>query len=113
MTLRLYSAVLFLILAMPASAQLRTIAEAHEVAAGDIRLPQNPIGMIGFKRCSECESESRPVDADTAWAVNGNPVTLEIFREALAALQNPNEVAVQVLHELDSDRVIRVWFWVR
>jgi hypothetical protein len=103
---------LLLALALPAAAQLRTIAEAHEVAAVDIRLPQGPVGTIGFKRCAECAYESRPVDASTAWAINGNEVSLESFREALAALRNPDEVAVQVLHELDSDRVIRVWFWV-
>ena len=113
MTTRLCATVLLLVLALPGAAQLRTIAEAHEVAAGDIRLPQGPVGTIGFRRCAECAYEARPVDANTAWAINDNEVSLEFFRKTLAALQNPDEVAVQVLHELESDRVIRVWFWVR
>ena len=113
MTPRNLTIVLLLALALPGAAQLRTIAEAHEVAAGDIRLPQGPVGTIGFRRCAECAYEARPVDANTAWAINDNEVSLEFFRKTLAALQNPDEVAVQVLHELESDRVIRVWFWVR
>ena len=76
-------AAIALALTAPVFAQITTVALAHEVNLNDVRFPQSTSGTIGFKACSECEYATKRVSDDTRWVLNGQPVTLERFRDEL------------------------------
>lgn len=108
MKLRLFVTAMMLGLAMPASADYVTIEQAYEVALSEIRLPRGPMGTIAFKPCSTCSVETKRVDADTRWMINGKAVPLREFREATDQVADREKEAVTVLHHLEKDRVTAV-----
>ena len=97
-----------LVIALPAAAQFRTIAEAHEIRLSEIRLPQSDSGTIAFKACDDCPYLTKRVGADTQWMINGNSVGLRKFRAGIARIVERKEVWATVLHHLEEDRVTQV-----
>lgn len=108
MNSKVLTSLFLLILAMPLMAQIRTVQLAHEVALGDLRLPQSEAGTIGFKSCEECEYQTERVTAETRWSLNGRTVRLDDFRLGLARVTERDSVYVTVLHHLEEDRVTEV-----
>ncbi len=106
-------AALMLAFAVPAFAQITTIALAHEVNLNDVRFPQSTSGTIGFRPCAECEYTTKRVSADTRWVLNGQPVTLERFRDGLARITNRNTEIVTIVHHLEEDRITEVSVYLR
>ena len=100
---------LMLALALPAAALFTTISAAYEVALNEIRLPQNPVGTIAYKKCSTCPYETKRVDAATIWEVNGRALPLQQFKRAIEGVAEPQKKTIQVLHQLEEDRVKKVW----
>jgi hypothetical protein len=112
MKIKMIFAALLLSLSLTAAAQFKTIAEAYEVSIGDVRLPQNEVGTIAFKKCSECDYETRRISRETVWEFNGERMSLEKFRRALATVDRSENIPVQVLHHLESNQVTKVWIRV-
>ena len=112
MKIRLIVVALMLCLAAPAFSQFRTIAEAYEVGISDVRLPQNEGGTIAFKKCGDCDYETRRVSRDVVWEFNGEGMSLEKFRRAFATVDRSRDIPVQVLHHLESNEVTKVWIRV-
>ncbi len=112
MKIKTIFAALLLSLSLTAAAQFTTIAEAYEVSINDVRLPQNELGTIAFKKCSDCDYETRRISRDTVWEFNGERMTLEKFRRALATVDRSENIPVQVLHHLESNQVTKVWIRV-
>ncbi len=106
-------AAILLACAVPAFAQITTIALAHEVNLNDVRFPQSTSGTIGFRPCAECEYATKRVTADTRWVLNGQPVTLERFRDGLARITNRNSEIVTIVHHLEEDRITEVSVYLR
>ncbi len=113
MKIRAMIAAIVLALAAPVYAQFSTVALAHEVNLNDVRFPQSTSGTIGFKPCAECEYATERVSADTRWVLNGQPVTLERFRAALANITNRNTEIVTIVHHLEEDRITEVSIYLR
>ena len=95
-------------LAMPVSADYVTIEQAYEVALSEVRLPRGPAGTIAFKPCSTCDVQTKRVDANTRWVINGKSVPLKEFREITEQVADRKTEAVTVLHHLKKDRVTAV-----
>ena len=95
-------------LGLPAAAQMRTIAEAHELTLSDIRLPQSEAGTIAFRRCESCPMRTKRVSADMLWIFNGRSLSLEDFRLEVARLPDHSAVDATLLHHLENDRVMKV-----
>jgi hypothetical protein len=112
MKIKMIVAALLLCISVPALAQFTTIAEAYEVRISDVRLPQNELGTIAFKKCSECDYETRRTSRATVWEFNGERMSLEKFRRALATVDRSENIPVQVLHHLESNQVTKVWIRV-
>jgi hypothetical protein len=108
MNMKLWMTAMLLAWALPGAAEITTVQLAHEVALGDLRLPQSEAGTLGFKDCDNCEYQAEAVSADTRWLVNGAPVPLKDFRQALARITERSSVYVTVLHHLEEDRVTEV-----
>lgn len=108
MKLKFLITAIMLGLAMPAAADFVTIEQAYEVALSEIRLPQAERGTIAFKPCATCDVQTRRVDADTRWLINGQAVPLQKFREATEGVANREKEAVTVLHHLKKNRVTAV-----
>ena len=106
-------AAIVLALSVPAFAQITTIALAHEVNLNDVRFPQSTSGTIGYRPCAECEYTTKRVSGDTRWVLNGQPVTLERFRESLARITNRNTEIVTITHHLEQDRITEVSIYLR
>lgn len=98
-----------LLLALPASAQMTTLAEAHEVMLSELRLPGTESGTIGFKPCAECDYRTERVSTDTVYKVNGKRVSLQAFTEALSGVNDREMTFVTVLHDLERNVVTSVW----
>lgn len=108
MKLRLFITAMMLGLAIPAAADYVTIEQAYEVALSEIRLPRTETGTMAFKPCATCDIQTKRVDADTRWLINGQAVPLQKFREATERVANREKEAVTVLHHLKKDRVTAV-----
>jgi hypothetical protein len=108
MKFRVLIAAIILAVALPATADFKTIAEAHEVSLADLRLPQSESGTVSFKTCGECAYQTKPVGENTLWVLNGESLPLDKFRRGLLSISDREAAAVTVLHHLEKDRVIRV-----
>ena len=105
---KLFIAALMLGLALPAAADFVTIERAYEVALSEIRLPRSENGTIAFKECDTCNFETKLVDANTRWLVNGRAVSLQKFREAVDRVADRDNEAVSISHHLETNRVTAV-----
>lgn len=113
MKARLTVFALLLTLALPAAAQITTVALAHEVRLSDLRLPQSDGGTIGFRACETCEFQTERVTAATRWIVNGERTSLKEFRESVAEAGDKNLTYATVLHHLRQDRITEVAVFLR
>lgn len=113
MKFKVLIAAIVLAFAVPAFAQITTVALAHEVNLNDVRFPQSAAGTIGFRPCGECEYATIRVTGNTRWVLNGEPVTLEKFREGLAHITNRNTEIVTITHHLEEDRITEVSIYLR
>lgn len=108
MKLKLMITAFLLGFALPAAADYVTIEQAYEVALSEIRLPQAERGTIAFRPCATCDIQTKRVDANTRWLINGKAVPLQKFREATERVANREKEAVTVLHHLEKNRVTAV-----
>ena len=108
MKFKVLIAAIALSLALPVTTQADIVQEAYEVALSNVRLPRSPNGTIAFKECDRCEYAVLRVGADTRYRLNGKPVRLVKFREALASVQDRDGEAVTVLHHLERNQVTEV-----
>ncbi|MDJ0812389.1 MAG: hypothetical protein QNJ23_01570 [Woeseiaceae bacterium] len=112
MKIKMIITALLLSLSLTAAAQFKTIAEAYEVRISDVRLPQSEVGTIGFKECDDCDYQTRRVSEGTVYEFNGQRMSLEKFRRALAGVDRSQNIPVQVLHHLESNQVTKVWILI-
>ena len=108
MKIKVLIAAIVLGLALPVAADFVQIQEDHEVNLSELRLPQNSVGTVGFKPCSECPYMVKRVNGNTEWILDGKRMSLEKFRRGLRAITDRDNTAVTVLHHLEEDRVTRV-----
>ena len=108
MKTRVLIAAMALSLALPAAAQIRTIAESYELTLSNLRLPQSESGTLSFRFCASCPLKTTRVSADTQWLVNGRRVTLADFRLEVARLPNHEQVDATVQQHLKNDRITKV-----
>ena len=105
--------VLLLALALPATAEFRTIQRAYEVNFDTLRLPQAEGGTIAFKPCNTCAFQTTRVTGSTRWILNGESMPLADFRARIARFEDEDRKSVTVLHHLEDDRVTAVTVTVR
>ena len=109
MKIKMIVTAFLLSLAITAAAQMKDPGAAYEVSMADIRLPTSEVGTIGFKRCGECNFETRRVSRATVWEFNGERMSLEKFRRRVSEVDRSLNVPIQVLHDFGSNQVTRVW----
>jgi hypothetical protein len=95
-------------LALPVAAQQEVVAEAYEIALGDLRLPQSEAGTIAFKECDECDYQTKRVSELTRYVVNGRTVSLVDFSKAVARVVDRDGQPVTVLHNIKDNRVTEI-----
>lgn len=108
MKFKVLIAAIILGLALPAAADFKTVAEAHEVSLRDLLVPQSESGTVSFKTCDGCPYQVKRVGEGTQWVLNGTTLPLAKFRRGLLSIRDRDAAAVTVLHHLEKDRVIRV-----
>lgn len=108
MKFKVLIAAILLGIALPAAADFKTVAEAHEVSLADLRIPQSESGTVAFKTCEECSYQTKRVNEDTQWVLNGNRLPLEKFRRGVLSITDREATSVTVLHHLEKDRVVMV-----
>lgn len=108
MKLKVLISALILSLTIPAIAESAVIEEAYEVALSDLRLPGNAGGTLAFKECESCDFVTLRVNSGTQYQLNGKAISLDKFRLALSQIENQNEKAVTVLHNLKQNQVTAV-----
>lgn len=92
---------------LPASAAFEMVSRAYEVRMRNFTAPTTPNGGLILRECNGCDSVSIRVTSATSYLVGGRPVSLERFREALAAATDET-VSLGVVHDLKSDTVSQV-----
>jgi len=103
MHIRKYLALALLGLSLPAAAGFSTVTQAYEVPLSELRLPGNAHGTLGFKECSDCDSQTIRVNRNTRYVLNGRTVTLAMFRSKVDGTRRGRDVAAIVLHHLESN----------
>jgi hypothetical protein len=109
MKLKLMATAFMLCLSLTAIAQLKTIAESYEISMADVRLPTSETGTIAFKRCKECDFETRHVNKETVYEFDGERMSLEKFRRAIDGVERSRNIPVQVVHHLQRDEITKVF----
>ena len=84
------------------------LQQAHEIAAGNMRLPRAAGGTIAIRKCDTCKYRVLRVAPDATFIVNGKAVQLDKFRALLSQKKGADREAVTVLHHLERDQVISV-----
>lgn len=112
MRIKFIVAALALCLALPAVAQFKVISEAYEVSLKGFRAPAHEAAGVLFKPCSQCEQKRVRVTERTRYAVNGKTVRLEDFRRTIENAPDPDEVAITVLHHLESNTIEMLDAWL-
>lgn len=108
MKLRILITALALILALPVTAQITTIALAEEVSLASVRLPQSDGGTLAYKSCAGCEYRTVRVSTDCTWRVNGQPMTLTKFRVVVSGITDRDNEYVTVKRHLEKDLITDV-----
>ncbi len=99
---------LALAVSLSATADMRTIAAAYEVALSDIQIPASENGVLAFKQCSTCDLEVVNVNDHTQYVLDHEDLELADFRRSLATVRDRSAVSVTVKHHLESDTIVRV-----
>ncbi|MDH3352325.1 MAG: hypothetical protein OEM60_09815 [Gammaproteobacteria bacterium] len=108
MKIKTLIAVTLLCLGFAAAAQDRIVSQAYEVALSDFRAPATENGGAAFKECRNCARRIVRVTSGTRYAVNGQSLSLEKFREAISKADDRDEKSVTVLHHLESDTIVSI-----
>lgn len=105
MQIQKLSAVILLALSFSATADFVTVTEAYEVHASNLTMPVNEVGTLKFKQCDDCEWQTVMVNGGTRYVLNGNNVSLNVFKGQIAGANNET---FTVLHHLESNRITAV-----
>lgn len=108
MKIRIIITALMLGLALPAAADMQTVAEAYEVSLSEMRLPSHESGTISYKTCGTCSYETKRVGSGTRYLLNGKAVKLDEFRRASSLVTERADQPVTVLRHLGEDVVTQV-----
>jgi hypothetical protein len=91
-----------------AGADLKLITQSDEVVFGDVRLPQKEGASISYRPCAGCDYVSRRIATDALWQINDKSMTLIMFLDRTAHLNNRDQHSVTVTRHIDSDRITLV-----
>ena len=105
MNIRKFLSVAVIVFGFAISAQAQVVSQAHEVMLNELRTPSSASGTVAFKECEMCEHVVVRVTANTRYSINGKVVRFADFSKAVATASNRDEVAVIVLHHLESNTV--------
>lgn len=108
MNIKYFFIAVLLGLSLPAAAEFTTIAEAHEVALSDFRVPATPSSGVIFKICDDCDMMTVRVTPNTQYLINGKSYPLKEFRKRVFDIRDRANTPVTVLHHLESDIVLSV-----
>ena len=93
------------VLSTTATGQGRVISQAYEILLNNFQAPVSAVSTIWFKECDDCEQQHVRVTEATIYSVNGRSVRLEEFRIAILQASDRDNMAVTVLHHLESNTV--------
>ena len=96
---------LMLSLGLIAGAQAEVVSRAYEVALGNFRAPVSENGSAIFKTCDDCQQMIIRVTPHTVYTIRERQVRFKDFRKAVQNNRSNVNVAVTVLHHLESDTV--------
>ena len=105
MKIKTLMAVTLLSIGQLAFGQGQVISQAYEVALSNFQAPATENGGVAFQECDDCDRMSVRVTAATRYTINGKTVRLEDFKKAVSQVRDRDEVALTVLHHLESDTI--------
>ena len=108
MKFKVLIAAILLGLALPVAAEWKSPQESHEVRLSELRLPQNEVGTVGFKPCSDCAYKIKRVNSDTEWVLDGERMSLRKFKRNLRRISDREGTPVTVVENFEEQRVTRV-----
>ena len=106
-TTTLALAVFAIVASHNALAAFERVAQAYEVKTKNFTAPASANGGIVIRECDACRFRSIRVTTATAYSIDGESLTLDNFKDALAASRR-STVTLTVLHDLESDTVVRI-----
>jgi biopolymer transport protein ExbD len=99
---------LALIAGHSATADIKTITLASEIALNNFRVPASASGVASFKACESCKTRTVNVTTSTRYEINKQAVTLQNFRKSLSTVVNRKRATVIVMHHLESDVITSI-----
>lgn len=101
----LFVSVICVICSATVLGQGRVVAQAYEILLNNFQAPISANSTIVFKECDDCEPMHVRVNDATRYSVNGKSVRLEDFRIAVLQSGDRDNMAVTILHHLESNSV--------
>ena len=108
MKINVMIAAILLVLSLPVAADWERPQESHEARLSELRLPQNDVGTVGFKPCGDCAYVTKRVNANTAWVLDGQKMSLKDFKRNLRRISDREGTPVTVVENLELEQVTRV-----
>ena len=105
MNIKTIIAIALLSIGLSAAADDRIISLAYEVNLSNFHAPATSNGSASFKECADCTQHLVRVTPATRYAISGRAVQLGEFKEACMLANDRDEIAVTVLHHLESDTI--------
>jgi hypothetical protein len=104
---------LLLVMSAAAMAQDYAPTRTYEVLVQSVRLPSGPSGTVTVKECDDCDYETYRVTERTVYAVDGKPMRLKDFREAVEYLGLSSGHVVNVRRDLQTDTIVKVFIYTQ
>ena len=106
MKIRTILAAVLLAISFSANADFTTVAEAYEIDLNNFRVPVTAGGTLAYRRCADCEYETRRMGSNLTFRVNGNIVDLTEFRKSVLTVRERDGKVVIVKHDFASDTIV-------
>ena len=102
---------LLLVMSGTATATDYPPTRTYEAQVQTVRLPDTATGTITVKECARCDYETYRVTARTIYALNGENMRLDDFREAVERLRLDGEHNINVRRDLTSNTISKVFIY--
>lgn len=108
MNIRIILASIFLGISFSAAADFTVVVKAYEVPLSLLRVPTSTSGTVTFSECETCEKFTVPVNGQTEFLINGQPMLLKDFRKSLFRIRDRSSEVLTVKRDLRTNTITAI-----
>jgi len=108
MHIRIILASILVGISFTAVADFTVVVKAYEVPLSLLRVPTSTSGTVSFSECEDCERFSVPVNANTEYLINEEPMLLKDFRKSVFKIRDRQSEVVTVKRDLRTNTITAI-----